>query len=46
MSSDSNFEKNYNGKQFSINNRKINGVSASSLVSQANGAMNGKGYKF
>ena len=46
MSSDSNFEKNYNGKQFSINNGKINGVSASSWVSQANGAMNGKGYKF
>ena len=45
MSSDSNFEKNYNGKQFSINNGKINGVSASSWVSQANGAMNGKGYK-
>jgi hypothetical protein len=46
MSSDSNFEKNYNNKEFSIDNGKINGVSASSWVSQASMVMNGKGFKF
>jgi len=46
MSSDSNFESNYKNKKFSIDNGKINGVSANNWVAQANGAMNGNGFKF
>ena len=46
MNSDSNFESNYKNKKFSIDNGKINGVSAQSWVAQANGAMNGNGFKF
>ena len=46
INSDSDFEKNYNNKKFSIDKGKINGVSASNWISQANGAMNGNGFKF
>ena len=46
INSDSDFEKNYNNKKFSIDNGKINGVSASSWISQASGSMNGNGFKF
>ena len=46
MSSDSNFESNYNNKKFSIDNGKINGVSANEWISKAIGEMNGNGFKF
>ena len=46
INSDSNFETNYKNKKFSIDNGKINGVSALNWVSQANVAMNGNGFKF
>ena len=42
MSSDSNFES----KKFSIDNGKINGVSANEWISKAIGEMNGNGFKF
>ena len=46
IQSDSNFESNYKNKKFSTDNGKIAGVSASSWLSQAAGAMNGNGFKF
>ena len=46
MDSDSNFESNYKKKKFSVDNGKIAGVKASEWLSQAQGAMNGNGFKF
>ena len=46
INSDSNFESNYKNKKFSIDNGKINGISAKEWLSKANGAMNGNGFKF
>ena len=46
MDSDSNFESNYKNKKFSVDNGKIAGVKASEWLSQAQGAMNGNGFKF
>ena len=46
IASDSSFESNYKNKKFSLNNGKINGESASTWVSQAQGSMNGNGFKF
>lgn len=47
ISSDSNFESNYNNKKFAISsNAKIAGVKASDWLAQAQGEMNGNGFKF
>ena len=46
IASDSKFESNYNNKKFNLDNGKIAGVSASSWLSKAQGAMNGNGFKF
>ena len=46
ISSDSSFESNYKNQKFSISKGKINGESASSWLSNAEGEMNGNGFKF
>ena len=46
IASDSSFESNYKNKKFSLDKGKINGVSASTWVSKAQGEMNGNGFKF
>ena len=46
INSDSNFEDNYKNKKFSIENGKINGVSANEWITNAKVKMSGNGFKF
>ena len=46
MASDSNYEKNYNERNFSINNAKINGINAVDWINEADSYMNGNGFNF
>lgn len=45
ISSDSNFESNFNNRKFALNG-KINGMSASKWLETAKNEMNGNGFKF
>ena len=46
MSSDKNFESNYNKGSVNINNGKIYGMKATDWLAKAQGEMNGNGFKF
>ena len=47
MSSDKNFESNFNNRRFAISsNAKINGIRYADWMSKAEGEMNGNGFKF
>lgn len=47
MSSDKNFESNFNNRRFAISsNAKINGIKYADWMAKAEGEMNGNGFKF
>ena len=46
MASDPNYENNYNKRNFSINNAKINGMNALDWINEADSYMNGNGFNF